>query len=108
MGCIQKTAALLSPEIKMVVEQLADILSPDTIYLYNQRVNSSGRSTGFKLCVVARTENKQEAERYAYMEIDCDVPFSLLLYTPEEWAQILAYPDSFACKIKQTGTMVYG
>jgi len=98
----------LSPEIQIVAEKLVEMLHPSVIYLYNQRVSAVGHTTGFKLCVVASLQDKRKAEHCAYMEIDCDVPFDLLLYTPEEWADITARKDSFAAKIQRTGKIVYG
>ena len=98
----------LSPEIRAVADRLVALLSPRIIYLYNERVDAVGCSTGFKLCVVAEMADKQEAEKSAYMTIDCEIPFDLLLYTPAEWEEITGRESSFAQKIQTTGKIIYG
>jgi len=108
MSPIKETANILAPEILAVVEKLIPMLKPHAIYLYNHRVGASGESTAFKLCVVAPMEDKQEVEQYAYLEIDSEIPFDLLLYTPEEWQHLTYRDSSFAHRIQQTGTKLYG
>jgi len=96
------------PEIHAVACRLVEMLNPEAIYLYNQRAGEHGKSLGFKLCVVAAIDDKARAERAVYTEIDCEVPFDILLYTPPEWAALSASEGSFASKIFRTGTILYG
>lgn len=98
---------IISPTIKSVVEKITELLIPDVIYLYNQKVNANNAVTSFKLCVVADVPDKFAAERDIYMEIDSDVPFDILIYTGEEWNGLVVNHTSFAHKIKETGTVVY-
>lgn len=95
-------------EVASAVEEIVTLLAPEQIYLYNQRFSAAGATTGFKLCVVGTFVNKEAAEREIYLNIDSDVPFDVLLYTPEEWTQLCRCPDSFAHKICQTGIRIYG
>lgn len=90
-----------------VVGKIAELMAPRKIYLYNQRIGADGDTTSFKLCVIAPVEHKVRAERDIYLAIDCEVPFDLLLYTPEEWAQLTTYEGSFACHIQKKGMVVY-
>lgn len=91
-----------------VVRQLADLLRPSLIYLYNQKHNLRGEITAFKLCAVAPVADKPAAEREVYRSVDCDIPFDILLYTPREWEELIADADTFARQIVETGTVVYG
>jgi hypothetical protein len=96
-----------SPAVMGVVGEIVSLLAPRKIYLYNQRINDKQVITSFKLCVIAEVENKIATERSIYLEIDCDIPFDILLYTPEEWEALTAMPTSFASKIRTTGTVIY-
>lgn len=99
----------LEPEaVRHVVEEIAGRYRPQRIYLYNQRYSAAGATTAFKLCVVAEFPDIAAAEREIYLEIDCEVPFDVLLYTPAEWEELCAKPSSFARKIQATGKVVYG
>jgi hypothetical protein len=102
-----KTNQIQSPMIDGVVEQIARLTAPERIYLYNQRINSRHEVTSFKLCMVVDVPDKFAAERDIYMDIDCDVPFDILIYTREEWEGLTANHTSFAYKVKETGTVVY-
>lgn len=90
-----------------VVSEVARLCSPELIYLYNQRVDSKNAVSSFKLCVIADVQNKYEIERDIYINIDSDIPFDVLIYTPDEWEKLTARPETFACKIGETGTVVY-
>ena len=94
--------------VRDVVDAIAGLLAPQAIYLYNQKLDCSGKVTSFKLCVVGDFRDKLKAERTLYWEVNSDLPFDVLLYTPEEWEALSANPTAFACRIKKTGTLVYG
>lgn len=98
---------IASQEVAEVVEQIIRLISPMRIYLYNQRIDAKYITTSFKLCIIAAVEDKYVAERDIYMEIDCDIPFDILLYSPEEWEELTSHTASFAHRIKRTGTVVY-
>jgi len=96
-----------SSAVEDVSEKIVEMFAPNAIYLYNQRVGSSGHTSGFKLCVILPTQEKDRVERDIYLNIDCEVPFDVLVYTPEEWDMLQQNEASFARKIKETGLIVY-
>lgn len=98
---------LRSGEVSAVVEKIAEICSPQFIYLYNQRIDSRNELSSFKLCIVAGIEDKLACERDIYMKADCDIPFDILMYTPEEWEQLVIKSGSFASRINETGVVLY-
>ncbi|MGI6404246.1 MAG: hypothetical protein ACOX0K_08605 [Oscillospiraceae bacterium] len=91
-----------------VVQEIARLLSPRTIYLYNQKYNPKGEQTSFKLCVIAQVADKEQAERDIYRQVDCPIPFDILLYTPQEWERLTGDSSTFASRIQNEGTIVYG
>lgn len=95
-------------EVARVVSEIVEMVHPVRIYLYNQRFSAAGATTGFKLCIVGDFPDKADAERNLYLHIDCEVPFDIILYTPQEWQTLCDRTDSFARKIFLTGTVVYG
>ena len=99
--------AAVPPEVLRVSDLIVAQACPKRVYLYNQRVSIGGVTYAFKLCVVLETPDKHAAETALYMQIDCEVPFDLLLYTPEEWETLLAQPGSFAGRIQKTGVLLY-
>ena len=93
--------------IQQVAQEIAALLGPRRIYLYSQKLNCQGDVTSFKLCVVGDFADKQKAEQSLHWEIDSQLPFDVLLYTPQEWEELSATPHTFACHIQKTGIIVY-
>ncbi len=93
--------------VRAVVDEIIAMLSPRKIYMYSKKDNAKGEITSFKLCVVAPLADKQQAELEIYREIDSDIPFDVLIYTPEEWALLSGDPTAFANHIHKTGMVVY-
>jgi predicted nucleotidyltransferase len=94
--------------IKTVCDSIVDMLDPLEIILFSVKRGSDGREKSFKLCVVVDTADKLEAEKRIYLGVDSDVPFDVLVYTPEEWDELTAQSNSFARRISEEGTYVYG
>lgn len=97
-----------SPCIDHVVGAVVRRLDPQLVYLYSQKKHPGGGVTGFKLCVVLDNMDKRTAEIEVYRNIDCDIPFDVLIYTMQEWKDLTVWEGSFASKIQQTGLIVYG
>ena len=93
--------------IRQVAQEIAALLNPARIYLYSQKLNCQGDLTSFKLCVVGDFADKHKAEQSLYREIDSHLPFDVLLYTIPEWEELSGCSHTFACRIQNTGTIVY-
>ena len=96
-----------SKDISAVVEKITQLCSPRLIYLYNQRINVRHEISSFKLCVVAPIADKLACERGIFREADCDIPFDILIYTPEEWERLSLKSGSFAKRISESGVALY-
>ena len=94
--------------IRSVVDQIARLAAPEAIYLFGNKRGERGKTTGFKLLVVAEHQSREQAERELYLKIDCEVPFDVVVYSPEEFASLRGQEGSFARKIAETGVMLYG
>lgn len=94
--------------IQAVCDEIVRQFSPDTIILFNVKHSPSGQTKSFKLCVVAETDDTALTEKRIYLDIDSDVPFDVLVYTPHEWQKLLQEKNSFANRITQEGRYIYG
>ena len=98
----------LPAEITGVVDKIAELQKPYKIYLFSNKRGEKGKTSGFKLCVIAEHCERSEAERDIYLKVDSEVPFDIVLYTPAEWAELTVRKGSFAEKVAKTGALVYG
>lgn len=97
----------LSPHVHCLVQAIASLCSPEQIYLFHVKVNLKNQVTSFKLCVIADTADKTKLEREIYLNLDCELPYDLVLYTPEEWGSFVKKPHSFASEINGKGVLIY-
>lgn len=94
--------------IMIVVKSIVDKFGPEKIYLFSNKRGGVGKSAGFKLGVIVEHGDLQELERQIYLQVDSEVPFDIVLYTPEIWAELLDRKGSFAQRIIAHGVEVYG
>ncbi|MCL2034455.1 MAG: hypothetical protein FWG94_06955 [Oscillospiraceae bacterium] len=97
----------LPQEITDVVLNITKAFKPDKIYLFSNKLGSKGKTAGFKLCVIIECEDRDEIQREIYRSIDCEVPYDIVLYTPEEWSELTKRKGSFAQKVFETGALVH-
>lgn len=97
----------LNEQIKKVCSDIKNTFNPNDIILYNAKRNISGDIIGFKICVIIETDNRLMTERHIYLDIDSDIPFDVLVYTPEEWNELLNEKSSFAFRVIKEGTHIY-
>jgi hypothetical protein len=98
----------LSASIKNVCDEIEKKFSPDKVILYNVKRSVSGDIRSFKICVILDTKNRLDTERHIYIDVDSEIPFDVLVYTPAEWDKLLNEKNSFACRVIKEGTYVYG
>lgn len=95
-------------EIAFVIEQLKQIADVKKIMLFHKKNNVSGNLSGFKMCAVIETIDKSMLEKRIYRDIDSEVPFDVVIYTPQEW-EILSHEEgTFANKVAKTGCELIG
>lgn len=97
----------IDDSIRSVCSDIVRHFSPDRVILFSIKHSVSGRARSFKVCVIMRTDEKAAMEKRIYLDVDSDIPFDVLLYTPEEWDRLIAQKDSFARSITEEGTVIY-
>jgi hypothetical protein len=97
-----------SPHIFEVCERIRALVNPHRIILFGHKTNIAGQTSSFKLCVITDEEDRQEVERKIYLEVDSEVPFDVVVYTVGEWKTMSAIKGSFANRVAQSGSVIYG
>ena len=94
--------------VKAVCDRIIKDFSPLKVILFNIKRSPDGEEKSFKVCIVIDTDDKIGVEKRIYLDIDSEIPFDVLVYTPQEWDGLLLEKHSFAKRITQEGTYVYG
>jgi hypothetical protein len=91
-----------------ISREICALCDPSRIILFGQKTHhGSDEIRDISLCVIVDTDDKEYLEGIIYMNVDHDVSFNLLIYTPEEWVRLTQDNLSYAHKIAEKGTMVY-
>ncbi len=80
------------------------------IYLISVKVDTMGELTSFKFGLIVEDSIKSTSELAGnlYFNIDCELPFDLVIYTQEEFDSLKDEIGTFAWKIANSGTVLYG
>ena len=98
----------LNENIKNVCDEIVEDFKPEKVILYNVKHSVSGEIRSFKICAVIDTDNKLDTEKRIFLNVDSELPFDILVYTPEEWDRLLGEKNSFACRTIKEGKYIYG
>lgn len=97
--------------IKELMQKLLDFCKEiRKIYLISIKVNTSEELTSFKLGLIVDNSIKSTSELAAslYFNIDCELPFDFVIYRQEEFDELKDEVGTFAFKINNSGTVLYG
>ena len=94
-------------EIQILCNRIVELIRPQAVILFSQKVGLDGKVSSFKLCVIA-TGDPAEVEGKIYLSVDCPLSFDVLVYSPEDWDRLRKDAFSFACRIYKTGRWIYG
>jgi len=80
------------------------------IYLISVKVDTMGELTSFKFGLIVDDSIKSTSELAGnlYFNIDCELPFDLVIYTQTELDGLRDEIGTFAWKIDNSGTVLYG
>lgn len=95
-------------ELMRIRDEIISHSHPEKIILYGEKkMVSSGKTGEAKFCLVVDTADKEAFEKKLYLEIDSEVSFDLIVYTPDEWERLREDPQSYASRILEKGTILY-
>ena len=96
-------------ELQKITRQFIERYQPHKLFLFGSHAkNSARRDSDIDLCVIVEAADKRMLLTDMYLNIESDVPFDLLLYSPEEWEQCVSDHTSFAYRINKEGILLYG
>ncbi len=93
--------------VQEVLEQVISVADPDFVFMYNCKYELDGDLKSFKLCVVCDYTDKRRLLSDIF-DVDCDVPFDILLYTKEQFQALRDDTEAFANRVCTKGKMLYG
>lgn len=93
--------------ITQVANQIIPIASPRSIIVYNKKYDMDGSLDSFKLCLVGDFPDRRRLLSQIF-DIDCEVPFDILLYSPEQFDQLKEDAGAFANRVYRKGKIIYG
>ncbi|HHW45418.1 MAG TPA: nucleotidyltransferase domain-containing protein [Clostridiales bacterium] len=99
----------MNKAVDNIVSQIVERFNPEKVILFGSQAKGTATDqSDIDICVVVETDNKRRLLAEMYYEIDSEIPFDLLLYTPHEWEECLKDKSSFAYKINTEGAVLYG
>jgi len=96
-------------ELQKITQQFIERYQPHKLLLFGSHAKNSARwNSDIDLCVIVEAADKRMLLTDMYLNIESDVPFDLLLYSPDEWEQCILDHTSFAYLIHKEGVLLYG
>lgn len=96
--------------IQEVVSDITELIQPQKIILFSRKFNFSGETSSFKLCVITQgcdPGDRRAATQRIYLDVNCAVPFDIVVYNAKQWEDALANTASFAYRVNESGSVVY-
>ncbi len=95
-------------EFEKLLSELQRRSAAEKLIVYGiKRVGAGERVREVSVCIVADCADKQALLNSLYLDIESEIAFDLLVYTPSEWAELSADPQSYASRIAEKG-QIYG
>ncbi len=94
--------------ITALVEAIAQLVRPVRIIIFNIKYNPSGELLSFKLCVIVKETECYKTEQKIYLNLECEIPFDVLVYNADHWNSVICDPETFASRgIMKGGVVLY-
>lgn len=91
-------------ELRQLLDEIGRISQPEHLIVYGLKREGAGdRVRDVNVCVVCDCEDKRMLERRLYLDIESEISFDVILYTPDEWTALLDDPQSYASRIAEKG-----
>jgi len=93
--------------VRRVAKQIVELVHPSRIIEYNTKYDMNGEVSAFKLCIVGAIPDKKRLLSLIFDQVDSEVPFDVLLYTDEQFAQLQEEEAAFANRVHRKGRVLY-
>ena len=96
-------------ELDNIKNQIVTKFNPKEILLFGSLAKGTfTKDSDIDLCIIKDTDNKRVLISEIYTEVDCNVPYDIVLYTSDEWENFKHDKNTFAYSIINTGVKIYG
>ncbi|NLK39425.1 MAG: hypothetical protein GX303_04145 [Clostridiales bacterium] len=91
-----------------LLNSLKELFSPYLIILFGAKYEEENKIVDIDICIVTDIlSNKKEMLRKAYLKTDCDIPYDIFIYSPQEWDEMKKDSGSFVSRIIRKGYVWY-
>lgn len=97
---------ICDPHIQQVTNSIVERFNPNKIILFSHKHNLKDEITSFKLVVISNATPNLAHD--IYLEVDCDIPFDVVVYSQNDWDDAVELSGSFAKRVDMKGTVLYG
>ena len=99
---------MISKLTQTILREILQHCTPEKVILYGEkRTLATSEIKSLDFCIILPLADKPALLRELYLAIESPVPFNLLLYTCDEWAQLTQDFSSYAAAIQKKGTVLY-
>jgi predicted nucleotidyltransferase len=96
-------------QIESLKEQIVAKYHPDQIILFGSCAKGVIRkNSDIDLCIIKEIEKIREFRIDLQLNLQSEIPFDIVAYTPESWAKYSEDSTSFAYLIKKQGVQIHG
>lgn len=98
-----------------IITEIAELLKKNCsdiirIFLISYKTDNFANLTSFKLALILKdsAQNLPELECRLYIDVECELPFDLVIYRQGEFDRLKEEIGTFAWKINNSGAEIYG
>lgn len=96
-------------QVEDLRQQIVTKFAPEKIYLFGSGAKGIIReSSDIDLCIIKNVAKPKQFKVDLQLNLDSEIPFDIIVYTPESWSKHSNDATSFAYLIKTKGVKLYG
>ena len=96
-------------QVSEILKLILACCQPRRVILYGEKVVAGSHNLkAADLCIIMDECDKKSLMRTLYLKVDVSIPVQFLLYSTDEWRELLEDAGSYASAIEKKGTVLYG
>ena len=96
-------------QIESLKQQIISRYTPDMIILFGSCAKGIIRSSSdIDLCIIKQVDKIRDLKIDMQLNLESEIPFDIVVYTPEAWNDNVRDETSFAYLIREKGVVLYG
>ncbi len=96
-------------QVEDLKQQIVSKFTPDKIYLFGSGAKGIiKKNSDIDLCIVKNIAKPRQFKADLQLNLNSEIPFDIIVYTPESWSKNSNDMTSLAYLIKTKGVKLYG